>query len=289
MLSGIVKLLRGAGEHLAALSDAELRVFIILLLNADSTGQNRGVFVGTQLDLARLAGGSTSRVNRAVRDLIKRRWIAKVPRVGFEILGYDGDEDGAPEAAPKKVEESRQRDIQTPQKIPPAGYLEREKGERKSRQRDISDAKKSRQRDIRGSQKSRQRDLPPSSGIATPLLSIEEEKKIRTPPLPPPAGGELVGGEHAKAFDLWYGVYPRKVAKQDARKAFLGVIRTADDWRLLLANSKAWIESDFAERSTDKIPYPATFLRRGDWQEPPPERRGGSTRLRNAVDELRDL
>ena len=77
----------------------------------------------------------------------------------------------------------------------------------------------------------------------------------------------------AQMFEDFYRVYPRKVGKQDAKKAFkkaldvasldeimAGVIRYANDPNLPF--DKTW------------IPYPATWLNKGKWEdEPLPERK----------------
>ena len=86
---------------------------------------------------------------------------------------------------------------------------------------------------------------------------------------------------HASEFASWYQSYPRKVARRDAEKAYRQL--TASQRRTLTANTPAWAE-EFASRSTDKIPYPATFIRKGAWEEPPPPTAG--PRVRSGADEI---
>lgn len=73
-------------------------------------------------------------------------------------------------------------------------------------------------------------------------------------------------------FEIFYSRYPRKVAKRDARKAYRSVISKPSERVTLEKNLPAWL-AEFASRWTDKIPYPASFLRSGQWIEPPPPRR----------------
>ena len=79
----------------------------------------------------------------------------------------------------------------------------------------------------------------------------------------------------------WYQSYPRKVAKRDAEKAYRRL--TATERKLLATNTPAWTE-EFATRPSDKIPYPATFISRGAWEEPPPPTTG--PRVRSGAEEI---
>ena len=36
-----------------------------------------------------------------------------------------------------------------------------------------------------------------------------------------------------------------------------------------MAVTRAWAENEFSQRPADKVPYPATFIRRGDWLAAP--------------------
>ncbi len=68
-------------------------------------------------------------------------------------------------------------------------------------------------------------------------------------------------------FDAWYGIYPRKVAKAESRKAF-GKLSEQQS-ALLKKNMPAW-NAEFTTRPSDKIPYPATFIRSLAWEDEPP-------------------
>ena len=84
-----------------------------------------------------------------------------------------------------------------------------------------------------------------------------------------PAGSNETTGRLLPSFEAFWGIYPRKVAKQDALKAFQQVITTPEDFRLLLENTRSWVDAEFSRRDSDVIPYAATYLRRRDWDEPP--------------------
>ena len=58
--------------------------------------------------------------------------------------------------------------------------------------------------------------------------------------------------------------------KREAAKAFRLIIRTPAHLQLLTENTREWIEREFASRQSKFVPYPASFLRSGQWEEPPP-------------------
>ena len=109
--------------------------------------------------------------------------------------------------------------------------------------------------------------------VDTPLLVTKREGSLkREKPMP-------VG--HAPEFVSWYSDYPRKIGKRDAEKAYRRL--TATQRKVLATNTPAWAE-EFTTRPSDKIPYPATFIRKGAWEEPPPPTTG--PRVRSGADEI---
>ena len=106
---------------------------------------------------------------------------------------------------------------------------------------------------------------PPESQEDT---EVDVEQK--TKPLCPP------DGERRVLFDAFWNQFPRKIAKRDAMKAYDSSIKTLDDQNRLRDNTPAWV-AEFEGREPDKIPYPATFLRKGQWQDPPPKRKPSTT------------
>jgi len=76
------------------------------------------------------------------------------------------------------------------------------------------------------------------------------------------------GEPNRNGFDRFWDHYPRRVGKRDARKAWqqTKTERPGDDDLIAkvdeLAVSKSWIESN-----GQYVPYPATWLRRGGWED----------------------
>lgn len=68
-------------------------------------------------------------------------------------------------------------------------------------------------------------------------------------------------------FPRFWSLYPNKVSKRDAEKAWLKVIQTQADVDVCLRNTQAWAAHWDDPAFT---PYPATYLRRGQWEAPPP-------------------
>lgn len=75
--------------------------------------------------------------------------------------------------------------------------------------------------------------------------------------------------------EQFWKIYPRKRAKQEARKAFQALFPVSlskeqcnKRWRNIVHHIDALIAE---ARPPDKIPYPATFLRRESFDEPPAE------------------
>lgn len=73
-------------------------------------------------------------------------------------------------------------------------------------------------------------------------------------------------------FEVFWAKYPRKLAKKDAQKAFTKVIKSQKDveafMRTLLASLDWWKEqSTWKKDKGAYIPYPATWLNRGSWED----------------------
>jgi hypothetical protein len=114
--------------------------------------------------------------------------------------------------------------------------------------------------------------------------------KATSPPKASPSWGNL--------FDSWWLIWPRKTAKGDALKAYRQVVvdgkaqglngghgKFAERHERLMAVTPLWTDREFASRESTTIPYPATFLRRLDWLEAPPEA-GAAPRKRTIFDEV---
>ena len=71
-----------------------------------------------------------------------------------------------------------------------------------------------------------------------------------------------------RGFDRFWAVYPRRVGKQDALKAW-GQLNPDDDLvELIVAGVERWKRSEQWTKDEGRfIPYPATFLRGERWNE----------------------
>lgn len=88
-------------------------------------------------------------------------------------------------------------------------------------------------------------------------------------------------------LDFWK-VYPRKTHKDDAAKAWRVAMKAKGDRGKLWETLPGWLD-EFETRESDVIPYPGTFLRRGDWKDQPAARSGPAKDNRSAMDDLEGL
>jgi hypothetical protein len=78
------------------------------------------------------------------------------------------------------------------------------------------------------------------------------------------------GKEIEKDFAEWWLAYPRKVAKGAARPAYAKARRTATAAQLLDGLHRSTAQWKRERRAADKIPYPATWLNRQEWDDEEP-------------------
>ena len=114
----------------------------------------------------------------------------------------------------------------------------------------------------------------------------EDEESPGEPPEPPqePPGGEGDGeeaqepepkGEPKKTalerrFELFWGAYPKKKSKEAARKAFKRVAPDEDLFdRIMAAIGRARTSPEWLREGGRFIPYPATWLNGGAWDDEP--------------------
>ena len=97
-------------------------------------------------------------------------------------------------------------------------------------------------------------------------LPIEEQKKKRT------YTRRVISNQDDPLFDEFWSAYPRKVGKDDARKAWrtrkpdatlLETMLEALQWQ---RTSASWTKD-----GGEYIPHPATYLRQGRWQDERPK------------------
>jgi len=89
------------------------------------------------------------------------------------------------------------------------------------------------------------------------------------PPSPLREKGEGGGRDEAlqAEFDEWWNHYPRKTAKQAARKAYRAARRTAPAVALFEGLARSIRSWEVEGRDKTKVPYPATWLNQGRWED----------------------
>lgn len=118
---------------------------------------------------------------------------------------------------------------------------------------------------------------PPRTSVAPQEVEkvLDREKDLQPPPSPPPKSAPLpakVGnGERAEVlFAQFWAVYPRKVKKPDAFKAFVQALRGDADLAEMASGLTAWKGYWQARGEPEFVPYPATWLRAQQWNDHPP-------------------
>jgi len=97
------------------------------------------------------------------------------------------------------------------------------------------------------------------------------------PPIVPGAGGSVgVGGDKAlqdRRFDEFWAVYPRKVGKEAARKAWRRIKPSSGLLSKMLYTVNIYKKCDQWLRDNGQyIPYPSTWLNQGRWDDEIPPR-----------------
>jgi len=102
-------------------------------------------------------------------------------------------------------------------------------------------------------------------------LDVEVDREVPTTQLPhsaaPSATAPTLVKDDDSAFDEWWKVYPRKVAKQDARKAYRAARKTASAERLLDGARRYRADTTRQDQFTA---YPASWLNAGRWDDEGP-------------------
>ena len=124
--------------------------------------------------------------------------------------------------------------------------------------------------------------LPSDTDVAKQNESIVREQRTETEVLPteapektsPPAKPARVTTRFPDHFDEFWSLYPRKVQKEDARKAWTKVTRGTLPDAILAGVKRVAADPNLPEKQF--IPYPATWLNAGGWDDEPfpPEKNG---------------
>jgi DNA-binding transcriptional ArsR family regulator len=83
---------------------------------------------------------------------------------------------------------------------------------------------------------------------------------VDSAPSAPPTGPQI-------AFSEFWAVYPRKTSKIAAERAWAKAVRTTNPAVIIAAVPAAIAQWKRENRPADKIPYPATWLNNGSWQD----------------------
>lgn len=95
-----------------------------------------------------------------------------------------------------------------------------------------------------------------------------EEKSNTPPPTPPPGEQRGPALDTPDGFEAWWALYPRKADKQAARRAWVKLAPDPDLQRTLIADVTARRQTEAWTRDGGRyIPYPATYLNAGRWQD----------------------
>lgn len=70
-------------------------------------------------------------------------------------------------------------------------------------------------------------------------------------------------------FDEFWNLYPRKLSKQDAIKAWKALNPDADLVRRILDDLRRRAQRDWRNKDVKYIPYPATYIRGKRWEDEP--------------------
>lgn len=68
-------------------------------------------------------------------------------------------------------------------------------------------------------------------------------------------------------FEIFWSAYPKKKSKETARKAFEKAIKKTDLQTMLDAIEKQKTTSDWMDHGGQYVPYPATWLNAGAWED----------------------
>ena len=82
-------------------------------------------------------------------------------------------------------------------------------------------------------------------------------------------------------FDLFWNVYPKKVGKKEAKRAF-SKIRSVDIDTIVQAVNRLCLSEQWTRENGKFIPYPATWLNRGGWEDELESSKTGESHLQDA-------
>lgn len=106
------------------------------------------------------------------------------------------------------------------------------------------------------------------------LAGTEEQRNRGTEEELPPSAEPRTRAKYPAEFDEFWTHYPRKVGKDDALKAWLQARRKTPPTEIVAGVQRMTADPNLPEERF--IPHPATWLRRGGWDDAPYPPRNGS-------------
>lgn len=95
-----------------------------------------------------------------------------------------------------------------------------------------------------------------------------QEQPIEPAPELAPTAAEKPAQEPADGFNQWWPLYPKKVKKLDAQKAYRAALKAGATPQDLIDGIRKHVANWKAKGTAPQyIPYPATWLRAGSWED----------------------
>lgn len=95
-----------------------------------------------------------------------------------------------------------------------------------------------------------------------------QERPVEPAPAPAPTAAEKPTQKPADGFDQWWPLYPKKVKKLDAQKAYRAALKAGATPQDLIDGIRKHVANWKAKGTAPQyIPYPATWLRAGSWED----------------------
>lgn len=108
-------------------------------------------------------------------------------------------------------------------------------------------------------------DIGGESGANRGRVPPESQEKLEKEKTKTRANGCSPAVSVQADFDAWWPTYPRRVAKQDAQKAYTKARRTVSAAVIAEGLEQSKAQWDRENRPADKVPYAATWLNRAEW------------------------
>ena len=241
-LNGYAPVRRGVYEHMHAFTDAEWKVFSALIIIASPS---TGVARFTLREFASDIGQGRSTTSRCLKSLASERVVqTAMGPVSRRYIDYDP---GANQHSQCTVSIARFLGLA----VPPAG----QQTGQQTGQRGVAVPPAGQQWDSSGTaQASDLRKGDPNSLIALEEEQTQSKRATKKP-------------DYSADFEAWYGMYPKKVGREAAKRAYASARKSAS--KSDLTDGLAAAVSEWRSLGTEKryIPNPSTWLNQGRWAD----------------------